>query len=90
LLVPHIQIPKPRLMGPWGGTGDMFHGIEGKSRRMESVTIRHSNIIRGISFSYVGEDGLTRTAGPWGNQFMLHYDDNIIVSLHAQLFCKLS
>jgi hypothetical protein len=52
-------------MGPWGGTRDMFHGIEGKSRRMESVTIRHSNIIRGISFSYVGEDGLTRTAGPW-------------------------
>jgi hypothetical protein len=59
------------MMGPWGGLPSPFCGIEGKSRRLESVAIRHINVIERITFSYVDEDGLTRTAGPWGDKVSL-------------------
>jgi hypothetical protein len=43
--------------------------MEGKSRRLESLTIGHINVVQKMSFTYAGEDGVIRTAGPWGVHF---------------------
>jgi len=60
-------VPAPTKMGPWGGYGGFVREMEGKSRRLESVTIRHANLVERLTFSYVNEDGQIRTAGPFGS-----------------------
>uniref|UniRef100_A0ACD5WTC4 Uncharacterized protein n=1 Tax=Avena sativa TaxID=4498 RepID=A0ACD5WTC4_AVESA len=60
-------VPTPTKMGPWGIGGGTIRGMQGKSRRLESVTIRSYNVVEKISFSYVNEDGQICTAGPWGD-----------------------
>ena len=40
--------------------------MEGKSQRLESVTIYHVGAVEGFQFSYVDEDGQIRTPGTWG------------------------
>uniref|UniRef100_A0ACD6AD37 Uncharacterized protein n=1 Tax=Avena sativa TaxID=4498 RepID=A0ACD6AD37_AVESA len=59
-------VPTPTKMGPWGANGGGLREMEGKSRRLESVTIRSNNIVEKMSFSYINEDGQIQTAGPWG------------------------
>jgi hypothetical protein len=41
--------------------------MQGKSQRLERVTIRHSISVESISFSYFNEDVQIRTEGPWGS-----------------------
>uniref|UniRef100_A0ACD5UGQ7 Uncharacterized protein n=1 Tax=Avena sativa TaxID=4498 RepID=A0ACD5UGQ7_AVESA len=62
------KVPTPTKMGPWGAEGAFGYPYEmaGKSKRLESVTISHFQIIETLSFSYANEDGHIRTAGPWG------------------------
>jgi hypothetical protein len=53
-------------MGPWGFIGGGLREMQGKSRRLESVTIRSNNVVERMSFSYINEDGQIGTVGPWG------------------------
>jgi hypothetical protein len=54
-------------MGQWGASGGTLREMQGKSQRLERVTIRHSISVESISFSYFNEDGQIRTEGPWGS-----------------------
>jgi hypothetical protein len=40
--------------------------MEGKSQRLESVTIYHAGAVHGFQFSYMAEDGQVRTTNVWG------------------------
>jgi hypothetical protein len=40
--------------------------MEGKSHRLESLTIYHHGVVEGFQFSYIDEEGEIHTAGPWG------------------------
>uniref|UniRef100_A0ACD5XNX3 Uncharacterized protein n=1 Tax=Avena sativa TaxID=4498 RepID=A0ACD5XNX3_AVESA len=53
-------------MGPWGANGGGLREMDGKSQRLESVTIRTNSIVEKMSFSYVNEDRQIQNAGPWG------------------------
>ncbi|XP_021310247.1 salt stress-induced protein isoform X1 [Sorghum bicolor] len=59
-------VPAPTKKGPWGGNGGSLWEMEGKSQRLENVTIYHIGAVEGIQFSYVDEDGQIRTTGTWG------------------------
>uniref|UniRef100_A0ACD5XXM6 Uncharacterized protein n=1 Tax=Avena sativa TaxID=4498 RepID=A0ACD5XXM6_AVESA len=66
-IAPPTEIHAPIKQGPWGGmTGGSLHEMEGKSRRLESVTIYHHGVVEGLQFSYVDEDGQIRTTETWG------------------------
>uniref|UniRef100_A0ACD6AD73 Uncharacterized protein n=1 Tax=Avena sativa TaxID=4498 RepID=A0ACD6AD73_AVESA len=70
-------VPTPTKMGPWGCPAGGLREMEGKSRRLESVTIRHYDGVERLSFSYVTGDGQIRTAGPWGSPGELSADKTI-------------
>jgi hypothetical protein len=40
--------------------------MQGKSQRLENVTIYHVGAVEGFQFSYADEDGKIRTPGTWG------------------------
>uniref|UniRef100_A0ACD6A8R6 Uncharacterized protein n=1 Tax=Avena sativa TaxID=4498 RepID=A0ACD6A8R6_AVESA len=69
-------VPTPIKVGPWGN-GAGLREMVGKSRRLESMTIRHHDGVERLSFSYVTEDGQIRTAGPWGSPDDLSADKTI-------------
>jgi hypothetical protein len=52
--------------GPWGTQGTNTHDIQDKPARLDSVAIRHADLIDAISFSYTDQSGQSRTAGRWG------------------------
>jgi len=60
------RIPIRIKRGPWGGNGGTHKEMEGKSQRLESLTIYHHGVVEGFQFSYIDEDGQIRTTGPWG------------------------
>jgi len=62
----NIQVPAPTKMGPWGAKDAPIHEMEGKSQRLESVTVYFNNIVSALQFSYIGEDGNICNSGLWG------------------------
>lgn len=67
-MILHIQVvPSPTKRGTVGGNrGTLPREMEGKSQRLENVTIYHVGAVEGFQFSYVDEDGKIRTTDTWG------------------------
>ncbi|KAF7046062.1 hypothetical protein CFC21_055112 [Triticum aestivum] len=60
-------VPSPTKRGTVGGNrGTLPREMEGKSQRLENVTIYHVGAVEGFQFSYVDEDGKIRTTDTWG------------------------
>lgn len=53
-------------MGPWGGVRGTAFDIPEAPLSLQTVTIGYGDVINSIAFSYTGQDGQTKTAGPWG------------------------
>jgi hypothetical protein len=65
-MVLHIQVPAPTKRGTVGESGGSLWEMEGKSQRLENVTIYHHGAVEGFQFSYVDEHGQIRTTATWG------------------------
>ena len=67
-MVLHIQVvPAPTKRGTVGGNkGSLLWEMEGKSQRLENVTIYHVGAVEGFQFSYVDEGGKICTTDTWG------------------------
>ncbi|KAM0912619.1 hypothetical protein ACQ4PT_012680 [Festuca glaucescens] len=63
----NIQVPAPTKMGPWGAKDAPLREMEGKSQRLESVTVYFNSVVSAIQFSYIGEDGQICNSGLWGS-----------------------
>ncbi|VAH98860.1 unnamed protein product [Triticum turgidum subsp. durum] len=60
-------VPSPTKRGTVGGNrGTLPREMEGKSQRLENVTIYHVGAVEGFQFSYVDEDRKIRTTDTWG------------------------
>uniref|UniRef100_A0ACD5XHN3 Uncharacterized protein n=1 Tax=Avena sativa TaxID=4498 RepID=A0ACD5XHN3_AVESA len=57
---------KPVKIGPWGGAGGDERNVQATPRRLASVTVHSGEGIDGISFTYVGNDYVQYSEGPWG------------------------
>ena len=95
-MILRIQVvPAPTKRGTVGGNrGSLLWEMEGKSQRLENVTIYHVGAVEGFQFSYADEDGKIRTAGTWGR---VHSDPlrktevsrfHILPCMWVRLFCK--
>ena len=86
------RIPIRIKRGPWGGNGGTPKEMEGKSQRLESLTIYHHGVVEGFQFSYIDEDGQIRTAGPWGQNRNLFIHQvsrfHTLPCMCVRLFCK--
>ncbi|KAE8775550.1 hypothetical protein D1007_51941 [Hordeum vulgare] len=50
----------------WGSNGNFVHDINEKPLRLQSVTVRTSDLFDGIKFTYIDQTGQTRTENLWG------------------------
>jgi len=50
----NIQVPAPTRMGPWGAKDAPLRETEGRSQRLESVTVYFNSVVSAIQFSYIG------------------------------------
>jgi hypothetical protein len=74
--------------GPWGGNGGTLKEMEGKSQRLESLTIYHHGVVEGFQFTYTDDERQIRTAGPWGQNRNLFIQEvskisHFITTMHA-------
>jgi hypothetical protein len=53
-------------MGPWGGNGGTSFDIPDIPLSIQTVTIRCSDVINSLAFSYVNQAGQKKNVGPWG------------------------
>src|SRR5438105_417908 len=66
-------------------------------RRLETITIRSSDVVNSLAFTYRDRDKLVHTAGPWGGNggkeekvFSLQPNPRLILVHHAHLICTCS
>lgn len=59
-------------IGPWGmGRGSQLTencDIAVAPLRLESITVKHGEVVDCLSFSYRDREKLPHTAGPWGGR----------------------
>ncbi len=53
--------------GPWGGPGGDYRDVQVAPYRLVRLTIRSGDTVDGISFTYIGNDGLVYHMGHWGS-----------------------
>ncbi|EAY93469.1 hypothetical protein OsI_15270 [Oryza sativa Indica Group] len=58
---------KVTKFGPWGGPGGDYRDVQVAPYRLVRLTIRSGDTVDGISFTYIGIDGLVYHMGHWGS-----------------------
>jgi hypothetical protein len=68
LIIPsnYAQTPPIKVLPPAGGDGGQVVDVAAMPQHLESVTIRHGDVIDSISFSYIDITGRKQIGGPWG------------------------
>jgi GTPase involved in cell partitioning and DNA repair len=68
LIIPsnYEQTPPIKVLPPAGGDGGQVVDVAAMPQHLESVTIRHGDVIDSISFSYIDITGRKQIGGPWG------------------------
>lgn len=63
-LCPEPEVTK--VEPAWGGNAGSAFDVPEPPVSLQSVTVRHGDVIDSIAFTYTDKDGQTKTAGPWG------------------------
>lgn len=69
----------------WGTQGKFVHDIKEKPLRLQSVTVRTSDLVDGIKFTYIDQTGKTHNEGLWG---FAEYGTENTVSIFMKFFLK--
>uniref|UniRef100_A0A0E0KNP1 Jacalin-type lectin domain-containing protein n=1 Tax=Oryza punctata TaxID=4537 RepID=A0A0E0KNP1_ORYPU len=63
-----LRSKKVTKFGPWGGPGGEYRDVQVAPYRLVRLNIHSGETVDGLSFTYIGIDGLVYNMGHWGSR----------------------